>query len=311
MRFSVVIPAFRAAETLPRAIESALGQTLPPAEVIVVDDCSPDDGAAVAARYPVTCIGREVNGGDGAAKNTGVRAASSEWVALLDADDAWEPNRLEAIRDFTLANPDVQMVTTDAHIELDGQVTRRYYDPPMGPSWCDHDQRAVILSHNFVFSHVAMPRALWLSADGMDESDRTTSADWPFWLRLIYAGARAGLVREPLARYTVLSGSLSDSEKVDARTARAAMRAALALPGLNDRERALAQAQLDLAARRIRRVDALQSVWQGSPDRAALRRVALDAGYGRRQRAEAGVAALLPGVARQRMTRDPDSVDRA
>jgi glycosyltransferase involved in cell wall biosynthesis len=309
--FSVVIPAFRAAETLPRAIESALRQTLPPAEVIVVDDCSPDDGALVAARYPVTCIRRLVNGGDGAAKNTGVRAASSEWIALLDADDAWEPNRLMAVRDFALANPGVELITSDALIEVDGEVTRNYYDPPRGPSWSDRDQRALILSHNFIFSHVAMPRRLWLGVNGMDESDRTTSADWPFWLRLLFSGARAGLVREPLARYRVLSGSLSDSESVDARTARAAMRTALELPGLTPHERKLARAQLALAEHRIERVDALRSVWEGTPNRAALARVALARDLGRRRRAEAALAVLLPGAARRRMRRHPDSVDRA
>lgn len=89
---SAVIPAYNADGFVHRAIESALAQTHRLLEIIVVDDGSSDDTAAVAARYPVRVI-RQANGGPGAARNTGVMAAQGEWIALLDHDDTWHPDK--------------------------------------------------------------------------------------------------------------------------------------------------------------------------------------------------------------------------
>ena len=89
---SAGIPAYNAAGFVHRAIESALAQTHRLLEIIVVDDGSRDDTAKVAARYPVRVI-RQDNGGPGAARNTGVMAAQGEWVALLDHDDTWHPDK--------------------------------------------------------------------------------------------------------------------------------------------------------------------------------------------------------------------------
>jgi len=89
---SVVITAYNAAAFLHRAIESALGQTHRPLEIIVVDDGSTDETASVAARYPVKVI-RQANGGPGSARNTGILAARGEWIALLDHDDTWFPDK--------------------------------------------------------------------------------------------------------------------------------------------------------------------------------------------------------------------------
>src|SRR5206468_8067951 len=83
---SVVIPAFNAADYIAAAIESALAQTYPAEEVIVVDDGSTDDTAAIAMRFshPVRVL-QKPNGGPASARNTGISAASGTWIALLDA----------------------------------------------------------------------------------------------------------------------------------------------------------------------------------------------------------------------------------
>ena len=94
MKISVVIPAYNAAVFLPRSIASVRAQTLQPVEVIVVDDGSTDDTKAVAAELGVRVITR-TNSGPSAAKNTGIRMASGDWIALLDADDRWSPEKLE------------------------------------------------------------------------------------------------------------------------------------------------------------------------------------------------------------------------
>src|SRR5580698_3310993 len=93
MKISVVIPAYNAAHFLPRCLNSVFAQTLQPAEVIVVDDGSTDDSADVARKLGARVVSR-LNGGLSAARNTGVHNSSSEWVALLDADDMWSPEKL-------------------------------------------------------------------------------------------------------------------------------------------------------------------------------------------------------------------------
>jgi glycosyltransferase involved in cell wall biosynthesis len=94
---SVVIPAYRCAGTIERAVKSALEQDPAPAEVIVVDDASGDDTGARAAAAGATVVTHERNAGEGGARNTGLRAASQEWVAFLDGDDEWLPGHTAAL----------------------------------------------------------------------------------------------------------------------------------------------------------------------------------------------------------------------
>src|SRR5215217_2869902 len=92
---SVVIPCHNYGHLLDEAIKSALNQTYPPAETIVVDDGSADNTAAVCARYQVRYLRHERPRGAAAARNTGWRATSAALVAFLDADDVWIPDKLE------------------------------------------------------------------------------------------------------------------------------------------------------------------------------------------------------------------------
>jgi succinoglycan biosynthesis protein ExoO len=97
---SVLIPAFNVAYCIGTAIESALAQSLPPTEIIVVDDASTDGTAdvvtAIAKNHPtVKLIRKSVNEGVAAARNTGIEAATADWIAILDADDRYLPDRLK------------------------------------------------------------------------------------------------------------------------------------------------------------------------------------------------------------------------
>jgi glycosyltransferase involved in cell wall biosynthesis len=91
---SVVIPAYQAEQYIAATVASAMAQTLPPDEVIVVDDGSTDSTASIAKACGAGVI-RQNNGGVAKARNAGIKAARNEWVALLDADDLWEPQKLE------------------------------------------------------------------------------------------------------------------------------------------------------------------------------------------------------------------------
>jgi len=95
-QISVVIPTLNRCFTLPRAIESVLQQALMPCEVIVVDNGSSDGTLElIEAKYPTVRILHEKKIGVSAARNRGIKAAQGRWVALLDSDDEWLPNKLQ------------------------------------------------------------------------------------------------------------------------------------------------------------------------------------------------------------------------
>lgn len=96
MTISVIIPAYKAEATIHRALVSVLNQTLLPLEVIIVDDGSPDPLPDVQEQYgqPVKLY-RKKNGGAASARNFGIEHSSGEFIAFLDADDYWEPEKLE------------------------------------------------------------------------------------------------------------------------------------------------------------------------------------------------------------------------
>lgn len=95
MKISVVIPTCNRAHTLERALESVLAQTLPAAEVIVVDDGSEDETCALLQRtYPQVTVLQQNNRGVSHARNRGIRTARHDWIAFLDSDDCWLADKL-------------------------------------------------------------------------------------------------------------------------------------------------------------------------------------------------------------------------
>jgi glycosyltransferase involved in cell wall biosynthesis len=108
---SVVIPCYNGAKYLRETLESALAQTHPPLEVLVVDDGSTDDSAAIAESFgpPVRVI-RQPNQGESVARNRGIDEARGEWVAFLDADDLWLREKLE--KQVAAARPEAVGICT-------------------------------------------------------------------------------------------------------------------------------------------------------------------------------------------------------
>jgi succinoglycan biosynthesis protein ExoO len=123
---SVVIPAYNAAPFVERAVRSALDQTHAVAEVIVVDDASTDSTSEVVAKLSaaddrVKLLSLSTNGGPSKARNAGFAAVTSEWIAVLDADDAYLPERLSHL----------MSMSADADILADNLLS---YDPARGVS---------------------------------------------------------------------------------------------------------------------------------------------------------------------------------
>lgn len=99
MNISVVIPSFNRENTIPRALSSVLNQSSKANEVIVVDDGSSDNTAGmIQQHFPAVKLIQQSNQGVSAARNTGIKSAQSEWIALLDSDDEWLPGKLASIR---------------------------------------------------------------------------------------------------------------------------------------------------------------------------------------------------------------------
>jgi glycosyltransferase involved in cell wall biosynthesis len=96
MNISVIIPTWNRAERLVNALQSVFSQSRPPAEVIVVDDGSTDNTREIVRRqFPDARYLFQQNKGVSSARNTGIAAANGNWIALLDSDDHWEPDKLK------------------------------------------------------------------------------------------------------------------------------------------------------------------------------------------------------------------------
>ncbi|RBP48130.1 glycosyl transferase family 2 [Roseimicrobium gellanilyticum] len=101
---TVIIPTYRRPDVLPRAISSAQRQTLKPAQILVVDDGSGDHSAEVAASFPTVTVLQQPNAGAANARNLGLRSCTSDYVASLDHDDAWDEGFLQAAVDALKAH---------------------------------------------------------------------------------------------------------------------------------------------------------------------------------------------------------------
>ena len=211
---SVLVPAFDVEEFVADAIESALDQTYPNVEVVVVNDGSTDATAAAIAPYRDRIVYvDQPNRGLAGARNVAIAASSGTVLALLDADDLWLPDRLERCVSLLEARADIGLVTSDAFLIEDGVRTakrcysdrRRYPFPDP-----DTDQLDVISHRNFLFVSVVFRRALVERCGGFDES-LPRAEDYELWTRFLLSGARAGYVAEPLGYYRRRPDSLSAS----------------------------------------------------------------------------------------------------
>ena len=117
----VVVPTFNRAHPLGRALDSAFAQTLPPRQVIVVDDGSTDDTANLLARYPELTVLRQENRGVSAARNLGIKHCDCDWIALLDSDDEWLPEKLEVQFEALAQAPEYRLIHCDEIWIRDGR----------------------------------------------------------------------------------------------------------------------------------------------------------------------------------------------
>ncbi len=198
MKISTIIPAYNAAKFIRQSVTSALAQQGVDHEVIVVDDGSLDGTWEALAPFGSAIRKvRQANAGPSPSRNHGARLATGEWLAFLDADDEWLPNKLA--RQLALADAQTGMVYTDIlNFGHCPHVTERFSD--IVPLW-EGDIFERLLVGNFVPTSSVMIRKDWFDRlGGFDESLRVCE-DWDLWLRYAGQGGVVRLVREPLSRY--------------------------------------------------------------------------------------------------------------
>lgn len=209
MKFSVIIPAYNAERYISQAIESCLNQTYAPHEIIVVDDASTDGTAAIAESFPspVRVICLPENMGVAVARNRGVHASTGDWLAFLDADDWFLPQKLERQRCCALENTKAVLIYTAARI--------------LAPDGSQRDGRFVAPTKLWPLLRYRDPIFLTTAAVRRDAFDAVggfdpllrNAQDWDLWLRIAarYSVEMFAAIPEPLVFYRQLAGSLSSS----------------------------------------------------------------------------------------------------
>ncbi len=293
--FAIVITAYEAAATVATAVDSALAQTRPAEEVIVVDDGSKDDlmGALRPYEGRIQVVRRE-NGGGAAARNSGWRAAESDFMAVLDADDSYHPRRLEAIAALARDQPGLDLITTDARLIAQGEQAGTFagYTP-----FVEESQRTAIFWTCFIGGWPAVRLSRLEAIGGFDENFRI-AYDWDCWLRAILDGASAGFVDEPYYDYVVHEGSLSASRAPSLWERARLLEKAERNPSLRPQERP--ELKRALRMHRSRAVMAeVQDTLYGGGSKAKLAREAVSARLEPRARLAALAALVAPPLARR------------
>jgi hypothetical protein len=264
---SVIVPAHNAGQWIGETLSSILAQTMVPLQVIVIDDGSTDNTADVVRSFGTGVqYAYQANAGAGAARNLGLTFALGEYVAFLDADDLWLPEKIEKQLLLFKNQPDLMWVYSDAYIFPDGRpdaLTRlgQYRGLPSG--WI---HEALLLGDCIASPTPLVRRCVFSDVGPFLVKPALGVEDWDMWLR-ISRRYPVGVIPEPLAKYRLRRSSVSHSVSPMLRFHAAMLVVDLALKdsvmsqgGLADRahhnvclsefERAIALNSLD-AARRI------------------------------------------------------------
>jgi glycosyltransferase involved in cell wall biosynthesis len=211
-RVSVVIPAYNAAGYLAAALQSVAEQTSPPGEAIVVDDGSTDATAEIARSFGASVLS-VTNAGPSAARNAGTKAASGDYIAFLDADDVWLPEKLAAQLAELSAFGRPAFSFTDYRMFDDAGLRRRKSELRATPAFrkvagnlrrkriilTTRGRRPILYDSYIPPSSAIVRKADMIAAGGFDETLRVTE-DYEFFLRL-FRVVPAVVVMKPLLLY--------------------------------------------------------------------------------------------------------------
>ncbi len=205
---SVVIPAYNAKRTIGQTLDSVLSQTLPPLEIIVVDDCSTDGTASVVAEYAardtrVLYQKNEKNAGVSHSRNEGVAAAHGEWIAFLDSDDCWTPDKLEKQLAAAQKDPSCEFLfTASAFMDQNGTPFTGIFPVAERVTY-----RQLLKQNIISCSSVLIKRELMIKHPMRDGTK--LHEDFATWLDVLRDTPYAVGVNEPLLIYRIQSTSKS------------------------------------------------------------------------------------------------------
>lgn len=195
-RVTAIIPAYNRSHCIGRAVKSILAQTVPPSEILVVDDASTDDLAGALAPFGarVRLIRHETNRGPSAARNTGLEAATGDLAAFLDSDDLWHAEKQEKQLAFMAR---LGLVASCTGFETISSGVAREVWRPYGETLSERD--AAWGCYTSPGSTLVARRDALMSSGGYD-ADFARFEDWDLMLRLVSANpGRVGFLNEALA----------------------------------------------------------------------------------------------------------------
>lgn len=212
---SVVIPTYNCAHFLGRALQSVLGQTYANWEVIVIDNYSQDNTDEVVrglADPRITLLKIHNNGVIASSRNMGIRAAIGEWIAFLDADDWWTPNKLQAC--IGGVNDEVDFIYHD--LKVVSKSNQRFSFRKSRSRALSKDAYGDLLSNGNAMpnSSVVVRKALLLNLGGISENrEKIAWEDFDTWIRLARTGCRFKKVWGSYGYYWVGAGNVSSSSR--------------------------------------------------------------------------------------------------
>lgn len=215
-KVAVIIPVYNCAEYICQAIDSVLTQTFRDFELIVVDDGSTDNTKELLMQYgnQLKYIYQE-NKDMTAARNTGIRSSDSEYIAFLDSDDAWLPNKLECQVRLLDRAPEVGLVYCWHYYIDSGGKRCEFYNNAIGRSHeSGSDLFEKLIKGNVMCGGGSTPviRRKCLEKSGMFDESIPYSGDWDLWLRISIDHTIA-VIPEPLALYRILDENHGYPEK--------------------------------------------------------------------------------------------------
>ena len=185
---SVVIPAYNAEKSLGRALQSVFSQTYTNIEVIVIDDGSTDGTAECIRLFDQPLISHlQVNSGAAAARNFGVGLTSGRYIAFLDADDMWHPQKLELQIIAFLNNPSAGLCSTTLInvSERDAKKSSKKYIPAPVDILVENNFNKIFFNPYFGTPSVLIKKEDFVAVGGLDENLKTAE-DVDLWLRLSF-----------------------------------------------------------------------------------------------------------------------------